>query len=29
VGVGEENSVSHWVYSLVAPFPTIPAGVSS
>jgi len=28
VSVGEENPVSHWVYSLVAPFPTIPEGVS-
>ena len=28
VGVGDGNPISHWVYALVAPFPTIPTGVS-
>lgn len=26
--VGDSNPVSHWVYALVAPFPTIPNGVA-
>jgi hypothetical protein len=26
--VGEQNPFSHWIYALVAPFPTIPEGVS-
>ncbi len=29
VSVGDGNPIGHWVYALVAPFPTIPDGVSS
>lgn len=29
VAVGDQNPISQWVYALVAPFPTIPDGVSS
>ncbi len=29
VTVGDQNPISRWIYALVAPFPTIPDGVSS